>query len=149
MRKKKNSKCGCPSAGQVVNNGTPYYPMAIANGYLTAGKQHAPQTAVDHEPREFQRIVDASGFKHVQINNGLQRRTGSGLMGPINMQDYLSTVVPIVPGQTRDNYGGFHKKGIDPQSYAQLWADGPGAQPVNPGGPGKIAADYFVNPGTC
>jgi hypothetical protein len=128
--------------------GSPYFPMAIANGYLTAGKQHAPTTAVDHEPREFQRIIDASGFKHVQANNGLWSRRGAGLMGPISYQNYLSQAQPIIPGQNRDNYAGFHKKGIDPQSYAQLWADGPGAQPVNPGGPGKIAANYYINPGT-
>src|SRR5580692_11579284 len=127
---------GCQCAG-------PYYPMQIDNGYLrAASNRHAPTTDLDSTPREYARIIDASGFRHVQANNGLWKRRGAGLMGPINYANYLTAIMPLIPGQTRDNYGGFHKpRGIDPQSYAQLWADGPGSQPVNPGGPGKIAAD--------
>lgn len=126
----------------------PYYPVHINNGFLTrAGNRAAPSTDIDHSTREFQRIID-TGFRHVQLNNGLWSRRGAGLMGPLNYVDWLYTSYPIVPGQTRDNYAGFHKRGIDPQNYARLWMNGPGSQPVNPGGPGKIAADYFINPGT-
>lgn len=128
----------------------PYYPMQIDNGYLTAANnRHAPTTDKDSTPREYQRIIDASGFRHVQAKAGTERRLRSGLRGPLNFVTYLYASQPIIPGQTRDNYAGFHKKGIDPQSYAALWANGPGAQPVNPGGPGKIASNLFVNPGTC
>lgn len=132
------------------HNGGPYYPMKIDNGYLTASRnRHAPTTDLDSTPREFARIIDASGFKHVQANNGLWKRRGSGLRGPLNFVNYLYASTPVIPGQTRDNYGGFHHpRGIDPQSYAQIWSDGPGSQPVNPGGPGRIAADYYINPGT-
>jgi hypothetical protein len=145
MRLRRNCKCETPG------HSTPFYPVAIQNGYLTSKPDRAaPQTDVDHAPREFRRYVDASGFSHVQANNGLWSRRGSGLMGPIAYVDFLAQSVPTIPGQNRDNYGGFHKaRGIDPQSYQQLWNNGPGAQPVNPGGPGKIAADYFINPGTC
>ncbi len=59
---------------------------------------------------------------------------------------YLWAVVPRIPGQTRDNFGGFHMRGIDPQSYAALLAAGPGSNPVNPGGPGKIAGKSYINP---
>jgi hypothetical protein len=136
--------------GQEHAAGAPsHYPMVLINGYLTAGGQHAPETAVDHSPREFQHYIDASGFTHVQLNNGLQRRTAAGLMGPIAYQDYLAQQYAYSPGAQRDNYGGFHKHGMDPLSYAALVAAGPGAQPANPGGPRKIAASYFVNPGTC
>ena len=140
----KGKDCGCPPQG-------PYYPMKIDNGYLTATpNRHAPTTDKDSTPREYRRVVDASGFQHVQAINGLHRRIGQGLRGPLNFVSYLYAAMPIIPGQTRDNYGGFHHpRGIDPQSYAQLWADGPGSQPVNPGGPGRIAASHFVNPGTC
>lgn len=142
-------QCGCSTESPGVP-GTPYAPVQVDNGYLTSKpNRHAPTTDADSTPRTYQSIVDASGFKHVQTFNGLQRRIGSGLRGPINYVTRLYASVPIIPGQNRDNYGGFHKhRAIDPQSYAQLWADGPGSQPVNPGGPGQIAADYFINPGT-
>lgn len=135
-----STECGCG----------PYQPMILDNGYLTRARNRAaPSTDKDSTPREFRRYVDASGFAHVQADNGLHRRVASGLRGPLAFVNYLYAIQPIIPGQTRDNYGGFHHpRGIDPQSYAQLWADGPGAQPVNPGGPGKIASNYFVNPGT-
>jgi hypothetical protein len=135
--------------GQAHVGNTPYYPMAVQNGFLTAKPDRRSATSdVDHSPRLFERYYD-TGFQHVQLLNGLQRRTAAGLMGPIAYQDYLSQAVPIIPGQRRDSYGGFApKRGIDPQSYAQLWSDGPGSQPSNPGGPGKIAADTFINPGT-
>jgi hypothetical protein len=143
---KKN--CGCSPVNQETKG--PDYPMRLNNGNLTSSpRRHAPTTDLDSTPREYRRYVDASGFSHVQADNGLHRRVGSGLRGPLAFVTYLYAMQPIIPGQTRDNYGGFHHpRGIDPQSYAQLWADGPGSQPVNPGGPGKIASNYFVNPGT-
>jgi hypothetical protein len=62
---------------------------------------------------------------------------------------YLWAVAPRIPGQTRDNFGGFHMRGIDPNSYAALVARGPGSQPVNPGGPGKIAGRTYFAPSTA
>jgi hypothetical protein len=59
---------------------------------------------------------------------------------------YLWAVAPRIPGQTRDNFGGFQMRGIDPNSYAALVARGPGSQPVNPGGPGKIAGRTYIPP---
>ena len=146
--KRKGQPCGCDSEEKQQG---PYYPMQVDNGFLTRSHNRgAPSTDLDSTPREYARIIDASGFKHVQAKAGTERRLRSGLRGPLNFVTYLYASMPIIPGQTRDNYGGFHHpRGIDPQSYAQLWADGPGAQPVNPGGPGRIAADYFINPGTC
>jgi hypothetical protein len=137
-----------PDQAHVGN--TPGYPVAIMNGYLT-GKDNRrnPQTDADHAPREFRHYVDASGFQHVQLNNGLWKRRGAGLRGPLNFVNYLYAAYAYSPGAQRDNYGGFHKHGIDPLSYQQLVSDGPGSQPANPGGPRKIAADFFVNPGTC
>lgn len=126
----------------------PYQEMVVLNGFLQPSpSRHAPTTDLNTAPKEYQHYVNASGFTDVQLNNGLHRRIGSGLFSPNALQaNFLSTVVPIIPGQRRDNFGGFQPKGIDPQSYAALWNAGPGSQPTNPGGVGKINANYYVNP---
>ena len=125
----------------------PYYPMAILNGYLTANPRiHAPDTTTDHSPVEFRRFVNASGAQDVQIWNGKQRRTGSGLRVPF--VSYLYASVPQIPGQQRDNYGGFHKHGMGPQQYNRVWQAGPGSQPQDSGGVRQMMGDYLQNPGT-
>jgi hypothetical protein len=125
----------------------PYYPMGVLNGYLTAAPNiHAPTTTQDHSPVEFRRYVNASGAQDVQIWNGLQRRTGSGLRIPFI--SYLYASVPQIPGQMRDNYGGFHKHGIDPGSYNRAWQNGPGSQSQTAGGVRQMSGDYLQNPGT-
>lgn len=117
------------------------------NGYLQANPViHAPTTTTDFSPRLFQRYNIAAGQFEVQLDNGLHRKIGTGLRLP--QVTYLYAANPRIPGQMRDNYGGFHKRGIDPQSYNNLVQNGPGAQPSNPGGPGKMAGNYLYNPGT-
>jgi hypothetical protein len=56
--------------------------------------------------------------------------------------------VPRIPGQTRGDVSGFHKRGPSPLNYDQFWQQGPGSQPSNPGGPGQIAGPQFINPMT-
>jgi hypothetical protein len=56
--------------------------------------------------------------------------------------------VPRIPGQTRGDVAGFHKRGPSPLNLDKFWQAGPGSQPSNPGGPGKIAAPAFINPMT-
>jgi len=127
----------------------PHVQMAAGplNGYLTRASNRAnPTTDKDHSPRLFPQYNGTGGQFDVQLNNGLRRRIGTGLRLPVS---YLYAAVPRVPGQQRDNQGGFHKHGIDPLSYQTLFDNGPGAQPANPGGPRKIAGDTFYNPGTC
>jgi hypothetical protein len=129
---------------------TSLIPMRLLNGFLTdKPNRRAPSTDINHAPRDFRRYVDASGFEHVQLDNALHRKIATGLFSPAMLQqaNYLTAIVPIIPGQDRQGgHGGFHQKGIDPQSYAALWQSGPGSQPVNPGGPGKIAAGSYYNP---
>lgn len=142
---------GYPTAGveQAHAGHGPDFPMQILNGYLTrARNRSAPSTDIDHAPREFRRVVDASGFQSVQLNNGLFRRTGQGLRAPIAFVNYLYASTPIIPGQRRDDYGGKHKKGMDPLSYQSLWNAGPGSQPMHPGGVRQISGDSLYNPGT-
>lgn len=130
-----------------MSNRSPYSPMQVYNGYLTsAANRHAPTTDKDNSPIEFRNYVNASGAQDVQINNGLQRRIASGLRLPY--VSFLYASVPIVPGQQRDNYGGFHKHGIGPLEFQNIWNQGPGSQPQAPGGTRQMAGIYLHNPGT-
>ncbi len=124
---------------------SPDVSMQSYNGLVTASSHRsAPQTDVDHTPRLFRRIVDASGFQDVQLQSGVFRRKYTGVR--LNDANYLYAAVPVIPGQRRNSYGGFVPRGIDPLSYANLVANGPGAQPANPGGPGQMTGNAFYNP---
>jgi hypothetical protein len=82
----------------------------------------------------------------VQLNNGLRWRVGAGRRINYSGAGYLNVVNPIIPGQTRDNAAGFHAKGPSPYNFADVFTNGPGAQPEHPGGPGKIAGTRLINP---
>lgn len=125
------------------------WPVGVINGFLTATpNRHAPTTDIDHSVRDFRRFVNVGQYD-VQLRNGLRNGQRLGRMQvPGMIQTYLMNSTPYIPGQGRDNWGGFHKRGIDPLSYQKLVDDGPGSQPQNPGGPGRIAAAQFYNPGT-
>lgn len=140
---------------EVVNNfqahadGTAAFPMVVLNGYLKRKQNRlSPESDADHSPREFRRFVNASGVQDVQIKNGLWGKTTMGRRQPIDYVDYLYAANPRIPGQRRDDIGGKHKRGIDPQSWQALVDSGPGSQPVNPGGPGQMVGDSLWNPGT-
>lgn len=129
---------------------TAQYPMRIMNGYLIAARsRHAPTTDIDLTPREFRRYVNVAQAD-VQLDNRLHRRIAQGRRKIFDVigVDYLYASGAYQPGQMRDDISGKHKKGIDPLSYQTLWQAGPGSQPIHPGGPGKIAAASFYNPGT-
>ena len=118
--------------------------MQSFNGLVTASpRRHAPQIDVDHTPRLFREYVN-TGQGDVQLTAGvpLKRFTGKRL----KLVNYLYAAVPIVPGQRRDNRGGFIRRGIDPRNWQNLVDNGPGAQPSNPGGPAQMASPYFHNP---
>jgi len=135
---------------QAHEKGSNQFPMAVLNGYLTRARNRAnPTTDIDHAPREFRRVVDASGAQSVQISNGLFRRIGQGLKLPLVYGANMTFGMhPVIPGQRRDDYGGKHKRGIDPLSYQSMWDAGPGSQPMHPGGVRQIAGDSLINPGT-
>lgn len=100
----------------------------------------------DNTPINFRRKMgDVSGVSNVQLINPVATTSRKRIV-LYTAAGYLWAVVPRIPGQTRGDFGGFHMRGIDPQSYAALIAAGPGSQPPNPGGPGKIAGRTYIPP---
>lgn len=131
--------------------GVAAYPMESYNGLEQRNRnRQAPESDMDYTPRQFRRFVGASGAQEVQIGNGLRDHIASGKIHNYAGEGYLYAVVPQMPGYRRvgQNAGGFHKRGPDPLSVFSMYQSGPGSQPANPGGPGKIAAPSYVNPMT-
>lgn len=125
----------------------PFYPTGVLNGYLTAApNRHAPTTDKDHAPREFLRYANGSGISDVQLWNGLRKRVASGRRVPF--VTFLYAANARIPGQMRDDYGGKHKHGIGPLEYQNIWRNGPGSQPADPGGTRQFYGDFLMNPGT-
>src|SRR5215469_992732 len=138
---------------QVHAHGGPYYPMmnyrglsAIPNAARLNGED------LDATPRQFRRNVNASGLQDVQILNGLWRGVGRGVRaipGFMNYGNaYLYASNAIIPGQQRGDAGGFQQRGPSPYNVQNWLNNGPGSQPVNPGGPGRIAGPNIINPMT-
>jgi hypothetical protein len=117
-----------------------------AEGYKA--NRRAPGCDTDLLPHQFRQYVNASGALDVQIGNGLRNGVANGLRIPYLGTGWLFTVEPRIPGQQRGDVAGFHARGPSPLNYQNMWQAGPGSQPSNPGGPGKIAAVQFVNPMT-
>lgn len=126
--------------------GTSPYPMQSYNGLETWRTNRRPsQSDVDGYPTPFRRLVNMS-VTDVQLNNGLHNRVAAGRRIPYQGTGYLYAVNPIIPGQTRDNAAGFHRRGPSAYNVQDVYSAGPGSQPEHPGGPGKIAGVKFVNP---
>jgi hypothetical protein len=90
-----------------------------------------------------------NGALDVQLKNGVgqvsQKKMDSTFYHRIG---YLYAASQIIPPHSWRDYGGWHTRGPAPANMQNLWESGPGAQPANPGGPGKIASPAFVNPMT-
>lgn len=139
--------------GSAPNAEWGYSPQAVGmmpwmGGFKPKPDRQAPSCDVDAYPRQFRRYVNASGALDVQIANGMRWGVLSGKRLAYGNAGYLNAVVPRIPGQTRDNVAGWHRRGPSPLNYQALVQNGPGSQPNNPGGPGKIAAPLFINPMT-
>jgi hypothetical protein len=117
-------------------------------GLVRKPNRRPPSSDVDILPHQFRRFVNASGVQDVQLHNGLHNGIAAGWRIPYAGAGYLFAVVPRIPGQTRGDVAGFHKRGPSPLNYQNFWQQGPGSQPDNPGGPGRIAAPQFINPMT-
>lgn len=124
----------------------PYAMQSYNGGLVSKRNRQAPSSDADILPHQFRRWVNASGAQDVQLVNGLQNGITSGLRLPYLGAGWLFAAAPRIPGQTRGDAAGFHVRGPSPLNYDQMWQNGPGAQPSNPGGPGRIAAPQFVNP---
>jgi hypothetical protein len=118
------------------------------NGLVRKWNRLPPTSDVDRLPHQFRRFVNGSGVQDVQLANGLRNGVAAGWRIPYAGTGYLFGVVPRIPGQTRGDVAGFHKRGPSPLNYDQFWQQGPGSQPANPGGPGQIAGPKFINPMT-
>lgn len=118
----------------------------VLNGRETRkANRLSAQSDVDLYPWIVRRYTNM-GVTDVQLNNGLRHGVGNGKRIGYRGAGYLYAVAPIIPGQTRDNVAGFHRRGPSPYTVSDVWTQGPGAQPEHPGGPGKIAAPMFINP---
>lgn len=126
----------------------PYAMQSYNNGLVRKPNRQAPTTDVDRLPHQFRRHVNASGVQDVQLLNGLANGIASGKRTPYHGSGYLYAAAPRIPGQTRGDVGGFHTRGPSPLNYDSFWQAGPGSQPANPGGPGRIAGPQFYNPMT-
>lgn len=137
-------QCQYPDYGPTLN-GT-VYPMQSYNGLEHRKTNRRPsQSDVDDYPWPIRRYTNM-GVTDVQLSNGLRNGVASGKRIPYAGTGYLYAVQPIIPGQTRDNVAGFHRRGPSPYNVQDIYTAGPGSQPEHPGGPGKIAAPTFVNP---
>lgn len=122
------------------------YPMQPYNGLETWKSNRRPsQSDVDGYPWPI-RLMTNMSVTDVQLNNGLHNGVAAGLRIPYRGTGYLNLVMPQIPGQTRDNAAGYHKRGPSIYTIQDVWTAGPGSQPAHPGGPGKIAAPTFINP---
>lgn len=127
------------------------YPMQSLNGLVIAKpNRRNPTSDFDLTPRQFRRFVGASGAQEVQIGNGMRSRTLTGIIMNYPGEGFLNVIQPQMPGyrKTGQNAGGFHKRGPDPLSIFAMYQNGPGSQPANPGGPGRIIGQNFSNPMT-
>lgn len=139
------------SPGQARVAGKPYYPM---QGYRWLSGLPNPARNngqdIDRTPIQFRHYVNASGVQDVQISNGLRNGIARGVRAIPGLvaKAYLMSSVPRIPGQQRGDVSGFHARGPSPLNVQQWLETGPGSQPDNPGGPGKIAGNTLFNPMT-
>ena len=143
---------------QASDTGQPYIPdIGTFKGVIPASmmgyngretwktNRRPPQSDVDGYPSLIRTLTNMS-VTDVQLNNGLFYRVGSGKRINYAGAGYLNVVQPRIPGQTRDNVSGYHRRGPSPYNVADLYMNGPGSQPNHPGGPGEIAGPTFINP---
>lgn len=123
-------------------------PMQSLNGCESrAPNRQASQSDKDYSTWLARRYTNLS-VTDVQLNNGLRWKVATGLRIPYAGTGFMYAVRPQIPGQTRDNVAGFHKKGPSPYTVQDVFDAGPGSQPDHPGGPGMIAGTTFINPMT-
>lgn len=133
-----------PDSGPTAN-AAPMRMMAY-NGLETWKTNRRPsQSDVDGYPWPLRMLTNMS-VTDVQLNNGLFNRVASGKRINYAGAGYLNVTQPQIPGQTRDNVSGYHRRGPSPYNVQDLFRNGPGSQPDHPGGPGKIAGPTFINP---
>lgn len=125
------------------------YPMqSYNNGLRSKLNRQAPSCDADVLPHQLRHNVNASGAQDVQIWNGMRFGVLTGRRINYAGAGFLFAVVPRIPGQTRGDVAGFHKRGPSPLNIQAIWDAGPGSQPSNPGGPGTVIGVQIINPMT-
>lgn len=141
-----NGRTNYPDWGPTLN-GTVAIMRNINGSEFRKPNRRPSQSDVDVSPWPLRRYTNVSATD-VQLHNGLRWGVASGRRVPYLGTGYLYAIMPRIPGQTRDNVAGFHKRGPSPYNVQDVFDNGPGSQPAHPGGPGQIAGVQFVNPMT-
>lgn len=140
---------GIPTHPEFATGGRNEFPMrSYNNGLVRKMNRLPPSSDADILPHQFRQYVSASGALDVQVWNGLRFGVASGRRVNYAGAGFLFAVVPRIPGQTRGDVAGFHKRGPSPLNVAAIWEAGPGSQPSNPGGPGTVIGTQIINPMT-
>lgn len=105
-----------------------------------------PSSDYDLTRRLYRRYV-LTGSEDVQLNCGTQKMLRSGYRWPYRGAGWYTPVPPVQSG-FEPTFGGFPVRGPDPWSMARQFVQGPGRNPVNPGGPASIAGLTYENPMT-
>jgi hypothetical protein len=125
------------------------YAMMPYNGSMRPNPARNNGSDLEGTPVSWRMKQNPNGALDVQLLNGVgqisMKRMSSVNPHATGRLYAASQIIP--PHQWRD-YGGWHIRGPAPANVQNLWEAGPGAQPANPGGPGKIASPAFINPMT-
>jgi hypothetical protein len=131
----------------------PYNPMGSVAGMVGPNPHmSAPNRGeeFDRTPIIFNRF--ATRWGDMQLKNGLANGVASGRINSYRGEGWYDVTVPLIPGQTRliggGNPGAFVPKGGAPSQWQDNYNQGPGSQPMYPGGPGYLAAPEIYNPGS-
>lgn len=106
-----------------------------------------PSNDYDLTRRLYRRYINSGGSQDVQLNSGTQKMLRSGYRWPYRGAGWY-TPVPPIQADYQPSFGGFPVRGPDPFTMARLFVQGPGRNPINPGGPATIASITYENPMT-
>jgi hypothetical protein len=126
----------------------PYYPVMPWNGLIRPNvTARLSQGGADYgrAPILIRQWTNL-GYNDVQLHNGMGRGQLNGQLYPYYQQVFVWAYMPRIPGQTRGDVGGFHKRGPSIYNVQDMLMNGPGSQPEHPGGPGQVAGTTIINP---
>lgn len=143
-----NSPAGYhPDAGTTGRLLLPQVQVGVRDG-MVVRKWNRRATSDDYDltRRQFRRYVNTFSTT-VQLNSGTQKMLRSGYRWPYRGAGWLTPVPPVQPG-FQPTFAGYPTRGPDPWTMARLFVQGPGRNPINPGGPATIGAMTYENPMT-
>lgn len=108
--------------------------------------RRAPSSDYDLTRRLYRRYI-GTGSQDVQLRTGTEKMLRSGYRWPYRGAGWFHPVPPFMPGY-EPSFAGWPVRGPDPWSMARQFVQGPGRNPINPGGPATIAGIAYENPMT-